>query len=183
MRYVLEGSVRLAGDRLRVTAQLIDADSGSHLWADKYDGAATAIFDVQDRITESVVAIVEPQIRWAEIDRSRRERPGSLAAYDLYLRAIPRFVAETPADNAAAYELLSRAIALDPHYATALSLAAGAITNQISMGWPPLVPNNRARCLELMEAALLHGSDDATVLARCSTMLIHSRTTTTAACR
>lgn len=173
VRYVLEGSVRLAGDRLRVTAQLIDAHSGGHLWADKYDGLATEIFDVQDRITESVVAIVEPQIRWAEIDRSRRERPGSLAAYDLYLRAIPRFTAETPADNAAAYELLSRAIALDPNYAMALSLAAGALSNQISMGWPALVPNNRARCIELMEAALVHGSDDATVLARCSTMLIH----------
>ncbi|HQZ12077.1 MAG TPA: winged helix-turn-helix domain-containing tetratricopeptide repeat protein [Devosia sp.] len=174
VRYVLEGSVRLAGDRLRVTAQLIDADSGSHLWADKFDGRVAEVFDMQDRITESVVTIVEPRIRWAEIDRSRRERPGSLAAYDLYLRAIPRFVAETPADNEAAYDLFCRAIALDPHYAPALSLAAGALTNQISMGWPPLVPNNRARCIELMEAALLHGSDDATVLARCSTMLIHS---------
>ena len=173
VRYVLEGSVRLAGDRLRVTAQLIDADNGSHLWADKYDGAATDIFDVQDRITESVVAIVEPQIRWAEIDRSRRERPGSLAAYDLYLRAIPRFTAETPQDNAAAYELFSRAIELDPHYAMALTLAAGALSNQISLGWPALVPNNRARCIELMEAALAHGADDATVLAHCSAMLIH----------
>lgn len=173
VRYVLEGSVRLAGDRLRVTAQLIDADNGSHLWADKYDGGVAEVFDVQDRITESVVAIVEPQIRWAEIDRSRRERPGSLAAYDLYLRAIPRFTAETPADNAAAYELFSRAIELDPHYAMALTLAAGALSNQISLGWPALVPNNRARCIELMEAALVHGSDDATVLAHCSAMLIH----------
>jgi TolB-like protein/Tfp pilus assembly protein PilF len=173
VRYVLEGSVRLGGDRLRVTAQLIDSDQGSHLWAEKFDGAAAEVFDMQDRITERVVATVEPQIRLAEISRSRRERPGSLAAYDLYLRAIPHFVAETPADNATAFELLSQAIELDPSYAMALTLAAGALSNQISMGWPPLVPNNRERCIELTEAALAHGSDDATVLAHCSAILIH----------
>jgi adenylate cyclase len=105
---VLEGSVRLAGKRLRVVAQLIDSQTGSHIWADKFDGSADDIFDMQDRITESVVAVVEPQIRLAEIERSRRERPGSLAAYDLYLRALPKFNAETPADNAEAFRLLSR---------------------------------------------------------------------------
>jgi TolB-like protein len=173
VRYVVEGSVRLAGDRLRVNAQLVDSDTGTQLWAEKFDGPVAQIFDVQDRITESVVSIVEPRVRQAEIERSRRERPGSLAAYDLYLRAIPHFDAETPADNAAAYELLSKAIALEPGYAIALTLAAGALSNQISMGWPAFIPDNRQRCIELIEAALAHGASDATVLAHCSVMLIH----------
>ena len=173
VRYVLEGSVRLGGDRLRVTAQLIDSDGGAHLWAEKFDGAAADVFDMQDRITERVVATVEPQIRQAEIERSRRERPGSLAAYDLYLRAIPYFGAETPEDNAKAYELLSRSIEIDPGFAMALTLAAGALSNRLSMGWPELTPNSRARCLELTEAALTRGADDATILAHCAAILIH----------
>ena len=84
VRYVLEGSVRRAGSRLRITAQLVDGATGAHLWANKFDGAVEDIFDVQDEITEGVVAVVEPQIQQAEIKRSRRERPESLAAYDLY---------------------------------------------------------------------------------------------------
>jgi TolB-like protein/Tfp pilus assembly protein PilF len=173
VRYVLEGSVRLADKRLRVVAQLIDSQTGSHIWAEKFDGSADDVFDMQDRITESVVAVVEPQIRHAEIERSRRERPGSLAAYDLYLRAVPKFNAETPADNAEAFRLLSQAIALEPDYAAALAIAAGAISNQISMGWPPLVPDNRERWAELTEAALAHGANDPTILAHCGVMLIH----------
>jgi TolB-like protein len=173
VRYVVEGSVRLAGDRLRVNAQLVDSDTGTQLWGEKFDGPAAQVFDVQDRITEGVVSIVEPRVRQAEIERSRRERPGSLAAYDLYLRAIPHFDAETPVDNIAAYELLSKAIALAPGYAIALTLAAGTLSNQISMGWPAFLPNNREKCIELMEAALVHGAGDPTVLAHCSVMLIH----------
>lgn len=173
VRYVVEGSVRLAGDRLRVTAQLVDTETGTQLWGEKFDGTAAQVFDVQDRITESVVSIVEPRVRQAEIERSRRERPGSLAAYDLYLRAIPHFDAETPADNIMAYELLTRAIALEPAYAIALTLAAGTLSNQISMGWPAFVPNNREKCIELVQTALTYGAGDATVLAHCSVMLIH----------
>ena len=89
VRYVLDGSVRRAGDRLRVTAQLLDSESGAHLWAEKFDGATEDIFAFQDAITESVVGLVEPTIRKAEIERARRKAPSSLAAYDLFLRAIP----------------------------------------------------------------------------------------------
>lgn len=173
VRYVLEGSVRLGSDRLRVVAQLIDSQTGSHIWAEKFDGAAAEIFDMQDQITESVVAVIEPQIRQAEIERSRRERPGSLAAYDLYLRAVPRFYSETPGDNAEAFRLLNQAIAMEPDYAAALVMAAGALSNQISMGWPALVAHNRKRWAELTEAALAHGSNDATVLSHAGVMLIH----------
>ena len=91
VRYVLEGSVRRAGQRLRITAQLVEGRTGAHLWADRFDGAVEDVFDVQDRITESVATIVEPQILQAEIERSRRETPGSVAAYDLYLQALPKF--------------------------------------------------------------------------------------------
>ena len=88
VRYVLEGSVRRAGDRLRITAQLVDGVTGAHLWARNFDGALEDMFDFQDRITESVATLVEPRIQAAEIERSRRERPGSMATYDIYLRAL-----------------------------------------------------------------------------------------------
>jgi TolB-like protein/class 3 adenylate cyclase len=89
VRYVLEGSVRKAGHRLRVTAQLVEAESGAYLWADKYDGALEDVFDFQDAITERVVGIVEPNVRKSEIERARRKRPDNLGAYDRFLRAMP----------------------------------------------------------------------------------------------
>ena len=88
MRYVLEGSVRRAGDRLRITAQLVDGETGAQLWAERLDGALGEVFDFQDRITADVATVVEPHIQTAEIARSRRERPGSVAAYDAYLQAL-----------------------------------------------------------------------------------------------
>ena len=88
VRYVLEGSVRRAGGRVRFTAQLIDAATGSHVWADKYDGPVEDLFDLQDRITEAVVGVLEPAIRQAEIERVRRKRPENLGAYDHYLRSL-----------------------------------------------------------------------------------------------
>ena len=91
VRYVLEGGVRKAGGRVRITAQLVDAETGAHLWAEKFDGGLQDVFELQDQITESVVGIVEPSLRKSEIERSRRKRPESLGAYDLYLRALPYF--------------------------------------------------------------------------------------------
>ena len=91
VRYVLEGGVRKAGGRVRITAQLIDAETGAHLWAEKFDGDLHDVFELQDQITERVVGIVEPSLRKSEIERSRRKRPESLDAYDLYLRALPYF--------------------------------------------------------------------------------------------
>ena len=89
VRYVLEGGVRKAGNRLRITAQLIEAETGAHLWADKFDGALEDVFDLQDQITDRVVGIVEPSLQRSEIERSRQKHPDSLGAYDLYLRALP----------------------------------------------------------------------------------------------
>ena len=89
VRYVLEGGVRKAGNRLRITAQLIEAETGAHLWADRFDGAIDDVFELQDQITERVVGIVEPSLQHSEIERARQKRPENLDAYDLYLRAPP----------------------------------------------------------------------------------------------
>src|SRR5690606_33196209 len=101
VRYVLEGSIRRAGDRLRITAQLLDAHADEHLWAETFDGTVSDVFEFQDRITEAVATVVEPTIQTAEIERSRRDRPGSTATYDLYLRALAHIQSETNRDNTA----------------------------------------------------------------------------------
>src|SRR5580692_3728363 len=124
VRYLIEGSVRKAGNHVRVTAQLIDGTSDTHLWADKYDGAITDIFDLQDRITASVVGAIQPSVRSAEIERSRRKRPENLDSYDFVLRAYPKVWSLERTANAEALKLLNQAIAIEPDYPLALSLAA-----------------------------------------------------------
>jgi adenylate cyclase len=119
VRYVLEGGVRKAGDRLRISAQLVEAETGAHLWADKYDGALEDIFDLQDKITECVVGIVEPSVRKSEIERALRKRPESLDAYDLVLRALPHMQARMPKEARIAIPLLEECLRLDPDYAVA----------------------------------------------------------------
>jgi len=89
VRYVLEGSVRKASSRVRITAQLIDAATGAHLWADRFDGSLEDVFELQDKVAISVAGVIEPMLRQAEIERARRKRPDNLDAYDLYLRALP----------------------------------------------------------------------------------------------
>ena len=119
VRSVLEGGVRKVGSRVRITAQLIEAETGAHLWADKYDGPLEDIFDLQDQITDRVVGIVEPSLRRSEIERSRRKRPENLDAYDLVLRALPHMEARMPGGAKIAIPLLEEALRLDPDYATA----------------------------------------------------------------
>ena len=108
MRYVLEGSVRKSGNRVRITGQLVEAETGAHLWADKFDGALEDVFDLQDKITDAVVGIIEPSLRRAEIERARRKRPENLDAYDLYLRALPHFHSVMPEDAKIGMDLLHR---------------------------------------------------------------------------
>jgi adenylate cyclase len=165
VRYLIEGSVRRAGDRVRITAQLIDGPSGNHLWADRYDGAATDIFDLQDRITESVVGAIQPSVRSAEIERSRRKRPESLDAYDFVLRAYPSVWSLDRTANVEASKLLSQAIAIEPDYPLALSLAAWCRAQQIVYNWAtdPAVARTEALRLAQM-AADAGGEDDPTIL-------------------
>ena len=124
VRYVLEGSVRKGGNRVRITAQLIDAISGAHLWADRFDGSLEDVFELQDRVAISVAGVIEPTLRQSEIERARRKRPDSLDAYDLYLRALSYAVAAMPEDVDKALPLLGKAIELEPDYAAAHAIIA-----------------------------------------------------------
>ncbi|WP_338831914.1 winged helix-turn-helix domain-containing protein [Bradyrhizobium sp. 27S5] len=138
--YVLEGSVRRGGDRLRITGQLIDAVSGAHLWADRFDGAATDVFDLQDRITENVVGAIEPTLLVAEAERLRAAPPHKLDAYDLLLRAYSLRYEFTPESMTAALDCLDQALALDPSYAPALAASAYCHALRHFQGW--LNPND-----------------------------------------
>ncbi len=167
VRYVLEGSVRRAGTRLRVAAQLIDGVTGSHLWAEKFDGAVEDVFDVQDRITANVAATVEPAIQRAEVERSRIERPASLDTYDLYLRATARLISMVPADNAEGLALLDRVVESDPDFTRAIAMAAWGREYRIHMGLKPYADDDIEKCLSLARRALAAARNDALVIAHC----------------
>ena len=124
VRYVLEGSVRKAGNRVRITAQLIEAEAGSHVWAERYDRSLDDIFALQDEIALSTVGAIEPSLREAEIERVKRKRPDSLDAYDLVLRALPHVYAVMPEEAQKAVPLLERALALEPDYGLAHAFLA-----------------------------------------------------------
>ena len=126
VRYVLEGSVRKAGSRVRITGQLVDAATGTHLWADRFDGTLEDVFDLQDQVTASVVAAIQPNLLKAEIQRAQRKPTENLQAYDLMLRALPHFYASRES-LAEAERLLRRAIEIDPGYAPALAILRCAI--------------------------------------------------------
>ena len=125
VRYVLEGSVRKAAGRVRITGQLIDAADGSHLWADRFEGDLNDIFALQDEVTLKVVSAIQPKLLQTEIELAARRRPGNLSAHDLFLRSLPHFYAVTREGMLQAQELLARALELDPRYGAAASLAAG----------------------------------------------------------
>jgi TolB-like protein len=162
VRYVLEGAVRKAGDRLRITAQLLEAETGAHLWADKYDGKLEDIFDVQDQITEKVVGIVEPSLQRSEIERSRRKHPENLEAYDLYLRALPHMASVMPADARIAAGLLEDALKLDPDYAAARAFLAWC--HEICFTRGGFSEADKIAALRHAHAAIASGTDDATGL-------------------
>ena len=164
VRYLLEGSMRLAGERVRVTVQLVDAASGTHLWATSVDGALGQIFEFQDRITESVIGLVEPQIRRAEIDRARRRWPTSPKAYDHFLRALPHFYSNDPAGYDLALGHLAQAMTLQPDYALAQAYASWALARKSLITLTHLSADQTRQCLDLARAALVHGSDDPTVM-------------------
>lgn len=165
VRYVLEGTVRRAAGHVRVTASLLDAETGAHLWADRFDGELEDIFEFQDRITETVVGLIEPNIRLAEIERARRKRPENLDAYDLYLQALPLVYGMDPEGYAAAAVLLKRATALDPSFALAWAYAAWAIEKRLTMGLPSLGLDDKAECLRLARASLAVGANEPIVMA------------------
>jgi TolB-like protein len=133
--YVLEGSVRRGGDRVRITAQLNDVTTGSHLWAEKYDRELADVFTVQDEITEAIVAAIEPQLYAAENFRAQRKPPDSMDAWDPVIRALSHYWRVTRQDNVVAQALLEKAIAIDPSYGRALGVLATSYTFSAHMGW------------------------------------------------
>jgi len=137
VRYVLEGSVRRAGNRVRIAGQLIDATTGAHIWADRFDGTLDDIFGLQDRVASSVVVAIEPRLHLAEIERASRKPTESLEAYDFYLRALAQAVKRTKDSLAEAVRLLNRALELDPAYAPAMEYISSCRVLQRSRHWIP----------------------------------------------
>jgi TolB-like protein/Tfp pilus assembly protein PilF len=162
VRYLLDGSVRRAGDRLRIATQLIDAGSGVNLWAERYDRTVGDVFAVQDEIAMSVVGTIEPNLRQAEIERVKRSRPDSIDAYDLVLRALPHMRTFMLDGAAAAMPLLEKALELEPDYALAHALIARCHHFRFSRGG--LDESDRASAIRHARAAAVRG-DDATTLA------------------
>ena len=136
VRYVLDGSIQIAGGRLRISCELIDATSGRHLWADRYDRTMEDVFDLQDKITSSIVATIMPKVMRAEIARAQAKSTDNLSAYDLYLRALAD-IGPDPTESSLnhAVELLQRAIAADPRFAAAYGALASAYWNRAIYGW------------------------------------------------
>jgi TolB-like protein/class 3 adenylate cyclase/Flp pilus assembly protein TadD len=158
VRYVLEGSVRRAANRLRITGQLVEGSTATHVWADKFEGTVEDVFDLQDRLTESIVGAIEPSVRWAEVERARRKRPERLDAYDLYLRALPHTYANKPTDTDDALRLLDQALLLDPNLAIAHAHAAWCHEQRYFRG--RFHRQDRTAALEHADIALSIGTDD-----------------------
>jgi len=151
---------------------LVDSASQARLWARMFDGCVEDIFEFQDRIVSGVATIIEPRIQAAEINRSRRERPGSSAVHDLFLRALAKISSEIESENAEAYGLLQQALAVEPESAVILSHAAWALEHRHTMGWKPLGPNDAQTCIELARRALDLADGDTLVMAHCGMALL-----------
>ena len=165
VRYILEGSVRKGGNRVRITAQLIDAASGAHLWADRFDGSLERVFELQDQVAVSVAGIIEPTLQAAEIRRVAERPTNDLTAYDFYLRALPHasfFFAKDR--NAQALDLLGGAIERDPGYGPALAAAAWCHAQLDVNGWADDREANRLKGIDLARRALQVAPDDPEVV-------------------
>jgi adenylate cyclase len=164
VRYVLEGSVRKAGNRMRITAQLIDAISGAHLWADRFDGPMEDIFELQDSVASSVAGVIEPTLQAAEILRSAQRPTADLTAYDLYLRARASAQSWDKQGVLRALDLLGQALERTPNYASALALAAICLQNLHANGWGEDQERLRQRGVEFACRGLQVAGDDPVVL-------------------
>jgi adenylate cyclase len=156
VRYVLEGSVRKAGGRVRITAQLIEATTGAHLWADRFDGSLEDVFDLQDQVAVSVAGVIEPTLQAAETARSAHRPTSDLTAYDLYLRAYALDLTSAPE----ALGLLNQAVERDPHYGPALALAANFYAQRCIAGWSDDPEEECRKGADLARRALQASADD-----------------------
>jgi TolB-like protein/Tfp pilus assembly protein PilF len=173
VRYLLTGRRQRGGNRLRISAQLVDGETGVHLWAQNFDGTPDDVFEMQDRVTENVVAIVEPRITGAEMERSRRKPPESVDLHDQYLRALPDIYAGRPESISRAIALLEEVISRDPAFAIAVTMAGQACLLRVVMQLEGVADQDVSRCITLARAALATGSDDPAVLSICGFILTH----------
>jgi TolB-like protein len=164
VRYVLEGSVRRAGSRVRITGQLIDTATSAHIWADRFDGALDDIFDLQDRVAASVVGAIEPKLRQSEIDRAVRKPAASLDAYDRYLRAMAEYYKRTREGHAEAVRLLRQVLELDPAYVPAMARIAVCRYMQLSRHWIPAAGPEVQEGIRMARQTIAAGRDDPDVL-------------------
>jgi adenylate cyclase len=163
--YLLQGSVQRAGARIRINVQLVETEGGANVWTGRHDGTLDDIFDLQDRIAEQVAGALQPSIRIAEIERSRRKRPQDLGAYDYAMRAMPHVWALEREESAKALELLDKALEIDPDYPLALSLAAWCHAQRSVYTWAADIEASQALALTLAERAAELSSDDPLILA------------------
>jgi TolB-like protein len=173
VRYVLEGSVRKAGRQVRITGQLIDALTGTHLWAGRYDGSLEDVFELQDRVAVSVAGIIEPALQAAEMRRSAARPTTDLTAYDLYLRALAAFYPITKEGLIEALGLLEQAIAIDRHYGPALAWAAICHRRLVEDGWAEEPETSRRKASDLARQALQAGENDPGTLANAAIVLAY----------
>jgi len=171
VRYVLEGSVRKAGGRVRITSQLIDALTGTHLWADRFDGSLEDVFELQDNVAITVAGVIEPTLQVAEAARSAQRPATDATAYDLYLRALAAFFPVTREGVITALKCIEQAVAIDPHYAPALAWTAVCHLRLISEGWVEQPEAHRAKAIDLAHQALQAGESDPGVLANAALVL------------
>jgi TolB-like protein/class 3 adenylate cyclase/Flp pilus assembly protein TadD len=170
VHYVLEGSVRKGGNRVRITAQLIEAETGAHLWADRFDGSLEDVFDLQDRVAINVAGVIEPALQAAEVRRSAARSVHEVTAYDLYLRALATYYPITKERLLKALELLHQAITIDRHCGPALSLAAMCRMRLFREGWAE-EPETASEAVDLARQALQVAGDDPSILANAAFVL------------
>jgi len=173
VRYVLEGGVRKAANRVRIIGQLIDATTGAHIWANRFEGALEDVFDLQDRVTEHVVGAVVPKLERAEIERSKRKPIDNLDAYDYFLRGLAIFHNWTREDVTEALRLFYRAIELDPDFASAYGMAALCYARRKTSNWVTDVANEIVEAKRLARRAVELNKDDAFVLCAAGFALVY----------
>jgi adenylate cyclase len=173
--YVLEGSVQKVANRLRIFVQLIETEGGAHIWSSRFDGAVEEVFDLQDRITEQVAGALQPSIRTAEIERSRRKRPQDLGSYDYTMRAMPHVWALEKEESSKALDYLEKALSIDPNYPLALSLAGWCHAQRSVYNWTDAPGEAQATALSLAESAAQLSADDPIVLAILGTIHTFTR--------
>jgi adenylate cyclase len=172
VRYVLEGSIRKAGSRVRIVGQLVDGTTGHHVWADRFDGDVSDIFELQDKVTESVVGAVEPSIRLEEIRQARTKPTSSITAYDLYLRALPRFYSMTREGFTDVRQLTNEALTIDPEFTLAKALGAYIRSISVSQCWHE--PDDIRVAVRMAREVLAEARDDPTSLRFAARVLAYS---------